>query len=82
MVKLMLLSGAKARYDDHSEGPLGNVLFEDDHAVIAIFWSKCERCDADKPAVLLMVTGSGAALLLDSVGRAMSRLPGCGSRSS
>ena len=49
---LMLLSDATARYDDLNEGQLGDVLFEDNRTVIAVFGSKCDRGGAGKPVAL------------------------------
>ena len=40
---MLLLSDATARYDDLSEGQLGDVLFEDNRTVFAVFGSKCDR---------------------------------------
>ena len=73
---LMLLSDATARYDDLNEGQLGDVLFEDNRTVIAVFGSKCDRGGAGKPVALPAASeeGSGAYLLADSVRRAMTRL--------
>ena len=73
---LMLLSYAAARYDDLNEGQLGDVLFEDNRTVIAVFGSKCDRGGAGKLVALPAASepGSGANLLADSVRRAMTRL--------
>ena len=73
---LFLLSDATARYDDLNEGQLGDVLFEDNRTVIAVFGSKCDRGGAGKPVALPAASepGSGANLLADSVWRAMTRL--------
>ena len=70
----MLLSDATVRYDDLNLGQLGDVLFEDGRTVIAISGSKCNRGGASKPAALPAATrpGSGSALLVDSVRRAVA----------
>ena len=70
-------AGTTARYDDRNEGQLGDVLFEDNRTVIAVFGSKCDRGGAGKPVALPAASepGSGANLLADSVRRAMTRLP-------
>ena len=70
----MLLSDATVRYDDLNMGQLGDVLFEDGRTVIAISGSKCNRGGASKPAALPAATrpGSGSALLVDSVRRAVA----------
>ena len=61
----MPLSDATARYDGLNEGQLGDVQFEDGRT-----------CGAGKPAALPAASepGSGTALLVDSVRRAMERL--------
>ena len=70
-------AGTTARYDDRNEGQLGDVLFEDNRTVIAVFGSKCDRGGAGKPVALPAASepGSGANLLADSVRRAMTRRP-------
>ena len=66
---LALLSDATARYDELNEGQLGDVLFEDERTVIAIFGSKCGSGGAGKPVAMpaASVPGSGAASLVDSM---------------